>query len=63
MMTLAELVEAIKRGDAPTTLTLDNDQVTAYDPEDEHGMPVFYMHPSELLKQALTLLGVPWEQA
>ncbi len=39
-------------------LLLDKDDASAYDQRDTQ---IFEMHPSELLKQALDLLGIPWE--
>jgi hypothetical protein len=59
MMTLAELVEAYKSGKFTDDdiLWLDNDTTDLYS---EAGQ-VFSMHPSELLEQALDLLGVRYE--
>jgi len=67
--TLEELVAAVKAeqlpktytedGDTyPVTLRIDNDDTVVYVGEGA----VFRMHPVPLLEEALTLLGVPWEE-
>lgn len=60
-MTLEELATAYKMGDVPAgmPILLDNDQAMVYN--DHVGTTIFEMHPQELLEQALTLLGIPWE--
>lgn len=66
---LAELAEAYKTGElsADDRMMLDNDctPVYLYDHEKEDfGEKVFDSYgPSCLLEEALTLLGVPWENA
>jgi hypothetical protein len=59
--TLKELQAAFAVGalrDAEdAVLWLDNDQTTIYVDNER----VFEMHPEDLLEQALTLLGIPWE--
>lgn len=61
-MTLEELIAAYKSGaiQPQYTLLIDNDATYVYD---EDGVSKFEMHPAELLEQALTLLGIPWEHA
>lgn len=57
--TLAELQYAVTharaRGEEPPVLTLDNDEVYAY----QGAECVFRSHPDILLEQALDLLGIP----
>lgn len=59
-MTLAELKAAYESGalGPDDRLTIDNDQCDVYNSATDE--QVFEMHPSELLEQALTLLGIPW---
>jgi hypothetical protein len=54
---LQELAAAYQAGTVTAPLMLDNDQTTVYQGDDE----VFEMHPADLIEQALTLLGIPWE--
>jgi hypothetical protein len=70
--TLAELVEAIKNGSLDIecqdlSIQIDNDSTAMrYYDEDDSSNDVFYFdgqNPSCLLEQALTLLGVPWQNA
>lgn len=70
--TLAELVTAIKNNEVPedAVLTIDNDSVKMYFwTEDEdgdlesHGLLFDGDIPAILLEEALTLLGIPWENA
>jgi hypothetical protein len=55
--TLQELVAAYRTGAVTGPLMLDNDSTSVYQGDDE----VFEMHPDELIEQALTMLGIPWE--
>ena len=57
MATLQELVAAYQTGAVTERLMLDNDSTSVYLGDDE----VFDMHPDDLIEQALTLLGIPWE--
>ena len=58
---LNDLQEAYADGSIPrdVRLVIDNDSVSLWL---EHGC-VFEMHPTELLEQALELLGIPNEPA
>lgn len=38
---------------------IDNDSVSVY----QEDKKVYESHPSDLLRDALTLLGIPWESA
>lgn len=63
---LADLVEARRDGQLPGgVLYLDNDDTHMTGPSADgnpyHRDEWFSMHPAELLEQALTLLGIPWE--
>jgi hypothetical protein len=61
MMTLADLLAAYTDGTLSRdsdVLRLDNDDVSLYDATDRK---VFESHPHTLLREALDLLGVPWE--
>lgn len=58
-MTLSELVQAYKDGTITLPLMIDNDDVHVWDMREQE--PMFEMHPSELLEQALDLLGIPHE--
>jgi hypothetical protein len=58
-MTLAELQEAFANDRIHEPVMIDNDCVTAYDSDDDNGSPVFDMHPTEVLDEALTQLGIP----
>jgi hypothetical protein len=62
-MTLAELVQAYHDGTLKAPLMLDNDHTSVWPDEGAqyNERYVFEMHPEELLEQALTLLGIPWE--
>jgi len=61
--TIKELKEAIDKGEINLDpergdfLTLEND-ITYFYVDDEC---VFRMHPSELIEEALDLLGIPWQ--
>jgi hypothetical protein len=58
--TLADLINAYHSGELShraDKLTIDNDSVYVYDGYNE----TFEMHPHDLLRQALDLLQVPWE--
>lgn len=55
--TLQELVAAYQTGAVTEPLMLDNDSTSVCQGDDE----VFEMHPNDLIEQALTLLGIPWE--
>lgn len=59
-MTLEELIAAYKSGELTevAALVIDNDHTAVYD---EDANTLFEMHPVDLLEQALTLLGIPWE--
>lgn len=61
---LAEIIEAFKRGELTQPMMLDNDCTLFYS-TDENGEANERVWdggtPSELLGEALTLLGVPWE--
>lgn len=58
---LAELYGAFQSGQLRRTkgyfLLLDNDSASMWDGQGE----IFEMHPEELLRQALDMLGIPWE--
>lgn len=56
-MNLQELVAAYRAKSITEPLMLDNDSTSVYQGDDE----VFEMHPEDLLQQALTMLGIPWE--
>jgi hypothetical protein len=62
-MTVAELKnacdEARTAGREVPELTLDNDDAPAHEGDE----CVFRMHPGEVLRQALDLLGIPWGEA
>ena len=66
-MTLAELRNAYARDKNLQPMSIDNDYCSvtrvdeATDPLWNNAEDVFEMHPAELLEQALTLLGIPWE--
>lgn len=59
-MTLEELIAAYKSGELTevAALVIDNDHTAVYD---DDANTLFEMHPADLLEQALTLLGIPWE--
>jgi hypothetical protein len=63
--TLKELKEALDKGEiqldqeSGDSLIVDSDSTYFY-LDDECA---FRMHPSDLLEQALDLLGIPWETA
>jgi hypothetical protein len=60
--TLSDLRDAYHSGDLDAqadVLTIDNDSTTVYSADGE----VFEMHPADLLRQALDLLGIPHEPA
>jgi hypothetical protein len=57
--TLADLKQALDSGEVSGTVTLDNDETFLY----TDGAEVFRMHPYDLLRQALDLLGIPHEEA
>ncbi len=59
-MTLAELKAAYGKGDLTEPLILDNDHAAVYDTNAD---AVFELHPEELLRAALDLLGIPWSEA
>jgi hypothetical protein len=60
---LAEFKHYVDReragGREPITLMLDNDQAAAYD--GDLNEDVYDTHPYDLLREALTLLGIPHE--
>ncbi|RLB28208.1 MAG: hypothetical protein DRG87_09820 [Deltaproteobacteria bacterium] len=62
---LKELKEALDKGEIQANpangdcLIVDSDSIYFY-LDDEC---VFRMHPSDLLEEALDLLGIPWENA
>jgi len=58
-MTLQELAGAYKTGTVTAPLMLDNDSTSVYD--EAADATVFEMHPADLIEQALTMLGIPWE--
>jgi hypothetical protein len=60
--TLADLKQAVDSGEVSGTMTLDNDEAFLYTDGDD-GVEVFRMHPYDLLRQALDLLGIPHEEA
>jgi hypothetical protein len=63
--TLNDLVAAIKSGELQPIetdgefMTLDNDQVTFYIGDEK----IFDSDPETILREALDMLGVPWEEA
>jgi hypothetical protein len=57
--TLMQLHDAINAGEVTGTLMIDNDAVSMYDEATDTDL--FEMHPSDLLVQALDLLGIPHE--
>lgn len=57
-MKLSELRNAYASGKLTSPMMLDNDETFVHDENGE----VFSMHPDELLTEALTLLGVPYER-
>lgn len=62
--TLAELREAYRfpEGEgAPEPLVIDNDCCGAYEGDDDTSEKVFDMNPTDVLEQALALLGIPFE--
>lgn len=59
--TLQELVAAYQAGAVTGPLMLDNDSTNVYQGDDDEVFEVFEMHPAELIEQALTMLGIPWE--
>ena len=58
--TLAELYGAYQAGVMTEVMVLDNDQAAVYDGEGNH---IFEMHPEDLLRQALGILNIPYEEA
>jgi hypothetical protein len=56
-MMLSELAAAYARGEVTEPVFLDNDQVAAYKGDTK----VFDSHPEQVLEDALTALGIPWE--
>ncbi len=64
-ITLKELKEALDKGEIKSNpesgdcLTLESD-ITCFYADDEC---VFRMHPSDLIEEALDLLGIPWQIA
>ena len=64
-MTLAELRTAFETGEltrGSCCLILDNDQVYAY-ADDAGEQQIFSEHPYDVLREALDLLGIPWDNA
>lgn len=64
MKTLAELIEAYKRGEITQPMMLDNDDVSVIEPHDEDWLNVtehYNAHPYELLVQLLDYVGIPHE--
>ncbi len=61
--TVAELRDAYASGVEMSPLTIDNDYTAAHihDADWIEVEKVFEMHPAEVLEEALTLLGIPWE--
>jgi len=61
--TLKELKDALDKGEIKTDpergdyLSLEN-EITCFFVDDEC---VFRMHPSDLIEEALDLLGIPWK--
>ena len=63
-MTLAELRDAYARGEITQPMWLDANDATVDIPDDEDWITatrVFHADPHQLLLEALTLLGIPWE--
>jgi hypothetical protein len=58
--TVAELFGAYKTGVLTEPLILDNDSTTVYT---EAGEKVFDMDPHDLLRQALGMLNIPYDEA
>lgn len=61
---LDALVQAYRNGEVTEPLSLDNDDTYVTVPEDPDWIraeTVFRAHPHDLLEEALTLLGIPWE--
>jgi hypothetical protein len=62
---LVELRTAFETGEltrGSCCLIIDNDQVYAY-ADDEGKQKIFDEHPYDLLREALDLLGIPWDNA
>ena len=62
--TLRDLQAAYKSGAVTEPLMLDNDSTSVYvqtGPDMENYEEAFEMHPDDVLKQALDLLGIPHE--
>lgn len=64
--TLAQLRDGYHHGEIPrsSALILDNDNTYVYVSDSDYDddiSNVFQMHPSDLLMQALDLLGIPYE--
>ena len=58
-MTLVELKAAYDSGQVTEPLILDNDQTTVYTDSGK----IFEAHPYDLLRSALDILGIPWDEA
>ncbi len=65
--TLAELNQAYRQGEVTEALMLDNDDASVWigeDSEDDLAGTVqlaYESHPTQLLEDALDLLGIPWD--
>ena len=56
--TLAELYGAYQAGKITSPLILDNDDTAVYDDASDR---VFGMHPDDVLRQALGILNIPFD--
>jgi hypothetical protein len=65
--TLSELQAAYASGDDLSPVILDNDTVDAYSNTEvnDHGedLQIYHSDPWAILREALTLLNIPWDGA
>jgi hypothetical protein len=61
--TLAHLRAAYKAGEVTAPITIDSWRCYLYAGPDDDPEQLFRMETSDLLEEALALLGIPWKDA
>ena len=59
---ISEVIEAVDRGSKLRTV-LDNDNVMVWDENSKCVYGSYDMTPGDLLRELLTLVGIPWNNA